>query len=159
MIEYVVIGHLWNPEGSEELRFGWRALQRQLPSSAQVIQTKAMTTEALWLEAQALLSPLATSSNLNSKVLLLAHPHLMLAPQTLEALQEGSDNAGPNAMCWAFDSKHTHNHDPIEYRTWRGLERYAASKQSVTQLQPNGAIHEGALVGLASMATLPSMTS
>jgi len=159
MIEYVVIGHLWNPEGSEELRFGRRALQRQLPSSAQVIQTKAITTEAIWLEAQALLSPLANSSNLNSKVLLLAHPHLMLAPQTLAALQESIDNAGPNAMCWAFDSKHTHNHDPVEYRTWRGLERYAASKQSASELQPIGAIREGALVGLASLVTLSTSKS
>ena len=41
MIENVVIGQLWNPEGSEELRFGWQALKRQLPSSAQVIQTQA----------------------------------------------------------------------------------------------------------------------
>ena len=75
MIEHVVIGHLWNPEGSEELRFGWQALKRQRPSSAQVIQTKALTMEALWLDAQALLLPLATSNNSNSKVLLLAHPH------------------------------------------------------------------------------------
>jgi 2-polyprenyl-3-methyl-5-hydroxy-6-metoxy-1,4-benzoquinol methylase len=39
------------------------------------------------------------------------------------------------------------------------LERYAASKQSATQLQPNGAIHEGALVGLASLATLRTSKS
>jgi 2-polyprenyl-3-methyl-5-hydroxy-6-metoxy-1,4-benzoquinol methylase len=154
MIEYVVMGRLWNPEGSEELRFGWNALQRQLPKSAQVIQAEATTMEALWLEAKLLLSSLVTGKNFNGKVLLLAHPHLILAPQTLVALDLGIDNAGPNAMCWAFDSKNTHNKDPIEYRTWRGLERYAASKQSATQLQPNGAIHEGALVGLASMVTL-----
>ena len=159
MIEHVVIGQLWNPEGSEELRFGWQALKRQLPSSAQVIQTQALTMEALWLEAQALLLPLATSSNRNSKVLLLAHPHLMLAPQTLAALQVGTETAGLNAMCWAFDSKHTHNQDPIEYRTWRGLERYAAAKQSASELQPKGAIHEGALVSLASLATLKASKS
>ena len=159
MIEHVVIGHLWNPEGSEELRFGWQVLKRQLPSSAQVIQTQALTMEALWLDAQALLMPLVTSSSPNSKVLLLAHPHLMIAPQTLEALQEGTDNAGPNAICWAFDSKHTHNQDPIEYRTWRGLERYAAAKQSASELQPKVAIYEGALVGLVSLATLKTSKS
>ena len=159
MIEHVVIGHLWNPEGSEELRFGWQALKRQLPSSAQVIQTQALTMEALWLEAQALLLPLASSSNSNSQVLLLAHPHLMLAPQTLAALQVGTETAGLNAMCWAFDSKHTHNQDPIEYRTWRGLERYAAAKQSASELQPKGAFREGALVGLVSLATLKTSKS
>jgi 2-polyprenyl-3-methyl-5-hydroxy-6-metoxy-1,4-benzoquinol methylase len=159
MIEHVVIGHLWNPEGSEELRFGWQALKRQLPSSAQVTQTQALTMEALWLAAQDLLLPLASSSNSNSKVLLLAHPHLMLAPQTLAALQEGTDAAGHHAICWAFDSKHTQNQDPIEYRTWRGLERYAAAKQSASELQPKGAFREGALVGLVSLATLKTSKS
>jgi 2-polyprenyl-3-methyl-5-hydroxy-6-metoxy-1,4-benzoquinol methylase len=83
----------------------------------------------------------------------------MLAPQTLAALQEGTETAGLNAICWAFDSKHTHNQDPIEYRTWRGLERYAAAKQSAIKLRPEGAFREGALVGLVSLATLKTSKS
>ena len=38
MIEWVLLGQRWNPEGSDELKWGWRALQRQLPAQAKVVQ-------------------------------------------------------------------------------------------------------------------------
>ena len=56
MIKLVVIGKCWDPEGSDELRFGWQALQRQLPASAKVVHTHATNFEELWVEATALAS-------------------------------------------------------------------------------------------------------
>ena len=158
MIEHVVIGHLWNPEGSEELRFGWQSLQRQLPVSANVIHTQASSIEELWQAAQALLANSSLDYAETSQVLLLAHPHLALAPQTLNELEKSVATAGTNTVCWAFDSHHTHNNDPIEYRTWRGLERYAAQKQLFTStgLQTIRVNQEDALVGMTSLATLHS---
>ena len=62
MIKLVVIGKCWDPEGSDELRFGWQALQRQLPASAKVVHTQATNFEDLWVEATALASKLACES-------------------------------------------------------------------------------------------------
>ena len=61
MIKLVVIGKCWDPEGSNELKFGWQALQRQLPTSAAVVHTQATNFEDLWVEATALASKLAST--------------------------------------------------------------------------------------------------
>ena len=45
MIKLVVIGKCWDPEGSDELKFGCQALQRQLPTSAAVVHTQAENFE------------------------------------------------------------------------------------------------------------------
>ena len=130
MIEHVVVGHKWSPEESEELRFGWQALQRQLPAGAKVLHTQASSMDMLCLEARRLLALQSSSNATTGTVLLLAHPHLALAPQTLSALETAFQQAGDDAVCWAFDSHHTHNHEPIDYSTWRGLERNVERKNS-----------------------------
>jgi hypothetical protein len=152
MIKLVVIGKCWDPEGSDELRFGWQALQRQLPTSAKVVQTQAANFEELWVEATALASKLGSASDANlggtstgtgtdtgmslstanDQVLMLAHPHLALAPGCLESLKQTAQLANSEDFVWAYDSKHTAPEHPISYCTWRGLERHAS--QSANKL-------------------------
>ena len=156
MIEHVVVGHKWSPEESEELRFGWQALQRQLPASAKVLHTQASSMEMLCLEARRLLALQSSSNATKGTVLLLAHPHLALAPQTLSALETALQQAGDDAVCWAFDSHHTHNHEPIDYSTWRGLERYVERKNSDAALQSVATNQHAGLLGLVSLETLLS---
>ena len=129
MIKLVVIGKCWDPEGSDELKFGWQALQRQLPASAKVVHTHATNFEELWVEATALASKLASTldanldgtatgtgmemSKANDQVLMLAHPHLALAPGCLESLEQTAQLANSEDFVWAYDSKHTAPEHPI----------------------------------------------
>ena len=137
MIEWVLLGQRWNPEGSDELKWGWQALQRQLPAQAKVVQTQATNAEELWQAAVELMQAQGAELTDASLVLLLAHPHLALAPGTLPALVAAcaaNDIAPANStqVNCAFDSQHSHPLHPVNYCTWRGLEHYAASLQSDT---------------------------
>ncbi len=135
MIEWVLLGQRWNPEGSDELKWGWQALQRQLPAQAKVVQTQATSAEELWQAAVQLMQAQGDELTDASQVLLLAHPHLALAPSTLSALVAAcaANDIAPakstQVFC-AFDSQHSHPLHPVNYCTWRGLEHYAASLQS-----------------------------
>ena len=135
MIEWVLLGQRWNPEGSDELKWGWQALQRQLPAQAKVVQTQATSAEALWQAAVELMQAQGAELTGASQVLLLAHPHLALAPGTLPALvaacaaNDVASAKSTQVFC-AFDSQHSHPSHPVNYCTWRGLEHYAASLQS-----------------------------
>ena len=135
MIEWVLLGQRWNPEGSDELKWGWRALQRQLPAQAKVVQPQATNAEELWQAAVELMQAEGAELTDASQVLLLAHPHLALAPGTLPALVTACDaadvaSAQSSQVYCAFDSQHSHPSHPVNYCTWRGLEHYAASLQS-----------------------------
>jgi len=72
MIEWVLLGQRWGPEGSDELKWGWQALQRQLPAQAKVIQTQATNAEALWQAAVQLIQAQGSELTDASQVLLLA---------------------------------------------------------------------------------------
>ena len=135
MIEWVLLGQRWNPEGSDELKWGWQALQRQLPAQAKVVQTQATSAEELWQAAIQLMQTHGAELTDAAQVLLLAHPHLALAPGTLPTLVTACDaadvvSAQSSQVYCAFDSQHSHPLHPVNYCTWRGLEHYAASLQS-----------------------------
>ena len=173
MIKLVVIGKCWDPDGSDELRFGWQALQRQLPKSAKVVHTQATNFEELWVEATALASKLASTfdanldgiatgtgmemSKANDQVLMLAHPHLALPPGCLESLEQTAQLANSEDFVWAYDSKHTAPEHPISYCTWRGLERHAA--QSASKLPAPLAKDLQRDAPLVSMAAIGSLIS
>ena len=142
MIDFVYIGHHCDPEGSDELRFGWQALKRQLPQNATLVQTTATSIDELWLVAHQELSARHAVKPVGGKVLLLAHPHLALAPKTIKALSTALKTEEDHEVYWGFDSQHTHQNDAIEYATWRGLERYADKK------------YDAALVGLEAPSNL-----
>lgn len=175
MIKMVVIGKCWDPEGSDELRFGWQALQRQLPASAKVVHTHATNFEELWVEATALASKLASTfdanldgtatgtgmemSTANDQVLMLAHPHLALAPGCLESLEQTTQLANSEGFVWAYDSKHTAPEHPISYCTWRGLERHAAlSANKLPAPLAKDMQRDAPLVSMATMGSLASTT-
>ncbi len=158
MIEHVVIGQGWNPEGSEELRFGWQALQRQLPATAKLIHTQARSMDALWSEAHRCLLQ-APHTATNNQVLLLAHPHLALAPTSLEALSEALQALDAGAVCWAFDSKHPQAEQPVSYCTWRGMERHVDQQSNTAPLLALSSAPEGAMLGATSLSALKAHAS
>jgi 2-polyprenyl-3-methyl-5-hydroxy-6-metoxy-1,4-benzoquinol methylase len=159
MIDFVFIGHQWNPEGSDELRFGWQALKRQLPQNATLVQTSATSMDELWLVAHRELLAQHAVKLVGGKVLLLAHPHLALAPDTIEALDKALKTEEDHAVCWGFDSQHTHQNDAIEYATWRGLERYADKKHDAALVSLEAPSNQGRLLCATYVATLVNNAS
>ena len=156
MIELIVIGHRLSTDGSEELHFGWQSLQRQLPASATLIRTSAKSLEALWLEAILAAQQQPNCSNGNAQVLLLAHPHVSLAPGTLEALSQQLSSLPTDALCWAYDSNHPVAHAPLNYCTLRGIERYADLLNAANAQA--GPAHDGLLLFITQLATLQKAT-
>jgi 2-polyprenyl-3-methyl-5-hydroxy-6-metoxy-1,4-benzoquinol methylase len=153
MIDFVFIGHQWNPEGSDELRFGWQALKRQLPQNATLVQTSATSMDELWMVAHQELSARYAAKPVGGKVLLLTHPHLALAPNTIEAFSRALKTKDDHAVCWGFDSQHTHKNDAIEYATWRGLERYANKKLDEALVGLEAPINLGRMLCATYVAT------
>lgn len=137
MIDLVFMGHCWEPNGSEELRFGWEILQRDLPQT-QLERTEAKNFLELWTCARHCILARPDMRD-EARVLLLKHAHVMLAPDCLAHLEAAMDLVCKDRLVQVdlvqgFDSGHPPQGTPVDYATWRGMERYAASlKNDVVQ--------------------------
>ena len=95
----------------------------------------------------------------DDQVLMLAHPHLALAPGCLESLEQTAQLANSEDFVWAYDSKHTAPEHPISYCTWRGLERHAVlSANTLPTPLAKDMQRDAPLISMASMACLASTT-
>lgn len=154
MIDLVFMGHCWDPEGSDELRFGWEALERELVQ-VPLERTEATDFQQLWSSArQGVLS--RPDMKDDARVLLLKHAHVMLAPDCLARLEAAMHSVESRRLADAllvqgFDSNHPPQDAPLDYATLRGMERYAnALRNDVVE-----DAHDGArLLSLTTAGTL-----
>ncbi len=121
MIKLVVLGKCLEPTSAEELAFGWRALQRSLPKSAVVHLSPFEDRAPLWDDARKMAEQMHLAGS--DRVLILPHPHWMLAPQSLSLLNAALDLGARCAL--GSDAAHVPACAPPDYCTARGLERYA----------------------------------
>jgi 2-polyprenyl-3-methyl-5-hydroxy-6-metoxy-1,4-benzoquinol methylase len=154
VIDFVFTGHCWDPDGSDELRFGWETLERAL-GAARVFRTSATDLCQVWSEARRVVlvnNDLPDSAN----VLLLRHPHVLLAPGCLSRLNaalvttEADENARLS-VAFGYDSAYPAPGAAIDYATVRGIERYAASLPAVVSL---GDADKDRLIGLTTAGAL-----
>ena len=151
MIDWVFAGHCWDPLGTEELRFGWNALQRDL-AGAQVEFTQAVDLQQLWATARqhVLAQPELKDS---APVLLLKHVHVMLAPDCLARLRDALSAAPAQPLVQGFDSAHPCPDAPIDYATVRGVERYATRLHNDVR---SGPVDTSRLLSLTTVGALRS---
>lgn len=154
MIDLVFMGHCWDPLGSEELRFGWAALQRELPE-VPLERTEATDFQQLWACARQWVLSRPDVKH-DARVLLLKHAHVMLAPDCLARLESAMDSTcedrlAADHLVQGFDSNTPPQGTPVDYATLRGMERYGASlKNEAIQ----GALDGARLLSLATAGAL-----
>lgn len=158
MIKLLVVGQGWDPEGSEEFEYGWRTLVGSLPS-VEVIRTHSTDLPSLWAKAQ---DAVATRPYLGpeAQVLLLSHPHLVLAPNCLDLLsatcaQPPVPDTIRHFVVQAHDSQSPETHMAPDYCTLRGMERFTNALGCSSQVTSIG-LHRQ--VQLCNVSTLRADT-
>ena len=154
MIELIVVGQGWDPHGSEEFEFGWKMLLGALPT-AEVVHTHANDLPSLWRAAKDVVAARPALSA-QAQVLMLSHPHLLLAPNCLEQLsaacaQTPLHNGIRHFLVQALDSRSPETSSALDYSTLRGLERFTRALSSANQLTTIG-LHR--LVQMCCVSTL-----
>ncbi len=129
----VVVGYCHDPDGSEEFQSGRAQLLRSLPRQAIVHETRARHWDELWSTAKGLGFPEGTH------VLLLRHPHLILAPGTVQSLSAGLTCSPDGAYGLAMvvrDGRYAPDQHAPDYCTMRGMERYVTALPDTLHPQP-----------------------
>ena len=159
MVDHVFTGTCWDPQGSEELRFGWQMLKSAL-GNVPITQAPATDLPALWMHArQQMLNARAIADD--ALILLLRHPHVFLEPHCKVALTRAltdpsrSDAVGLQ-LAQGFDSRHPPPGYAPNYATVRGMERYV---QGVTADLNTAAPDASRLISLTTAGALRAYTA
>jgi 2-polyprenyl-3-methyl-5-hydroxy-6-metoxy-1,4-benzoquinol methylase len=160
MIDLAIVGRDWDPEGSEEFRFGWKDLERRLREACNEL-VMATDGDDLWTQARQAVLERPTLAD-EAKVLLLRHPHALLAPHCLSLLEQAldrevADGASIASVVQGSDSGLPWAQQPPDYCTVRGMERYAQSIPPDTTFEAD--LRTEALTTLTRAASLRRSTN
>lgn len=117
-IKGLVCGWQYDPGSSDEFGLGWNNIRRLLPQNLPYHFVKQ--TQNIECVGEAALECMG---NVQGRLLLLAHPHLLMTHRTVEALGHMLDSSGQSLVC-AFDARFPYPQHGPDYCTFRGLERY-----------------------------------
>lgn len=127
-IKGVVCGWRYDPRSSDEFGLGWDNILRLLPKGTPVHFVDQAESIVSVGEAA-----FAWMNGNEGRLLLLAHPHLLITRRTIEALEEALDHSGAGLVC-AFDARLPYPQHEPDYCTFRGLERYQNTLASLPAL-------------------------
>jgi 2-polyprenyl-3-methyl-5-hydroxy-6-metoxy-1,4-benzoquinol methylase len=127
-IKGVVCGWRYDPSSSDEFGLGWDNIRRLLPPETPVHFVEHAESIVGVGEAA-----LAWMGGDEGRLLLLAHPHLLITRRTIETLEEALDPCGAGLVC-AFDARLPYPQHEPDYCTFRGLERYQNKLASLPAL-------------------------
>jgi 2-polyprenyl-3-methyl-5-hydroxy-6-metoxy-1,4-benzoquinol methylase len=120
MMDLVVIGQGVKAHESIELRYAERQLLACLPKNVVIIRCEATSADLILGAALEAVDQLGLQDS--SRVLLLGHPYLWPAQDTLQKLDQALHRGASAAF--AYDSTQTFPELAPDYMTVRGIERY-----------------------------------